>query len=71
MFLFNFTYRLTCPRVPQVEYHWSTKYGNLDVSQHYRPPRPVIGVPLPVSFYTLWRVGDAPFELMISKTFIS
>jgi hypothetical protein len=27
-----------------VEYHWSTKCGILDVSKFYRPPRPVTGI---------------------------
>jgi hypothetical protein len=39
-FFFNFTYP-RCVRVPKVEDLWSRQCGSLDVSQLYRPPRPV------------------------------
>jgi hypothetical protein len=36
MFFFNFTYPLRCLRVPQVEYHWSTRrYIPEDGTLHY------------------------------------
>jgi hypothetical protein len=46
IFFFSFTYPVRCLRVPQVEYHWSRRYGSPDVSQTYGSPRLLSGLAL-------------------------